>query len=504
MNLDLTPQNAQAFAQAFAQGLLQANKAMGQKAPVGAASPIGWFHGVGGLFGVPGLDEDVISARVTPRGIARILKVYPDIYTQPMYPYITGIESVTTTEPTTECATCPSGVTESCIQSACFGFICRETRELTPNRAIERINRGDVDLRLVNDILGLDQNDPFLAVRNYDRGTIMQIATAWAMIEVGVMIQNKLVPMVWQGNPANNVGTGYAEFNGLDTLIGTGKVDFLTGTTCPALDSDVKEFNYNMINSVDAAGNFRIVRDLEYMEAYLFHNADRMGLGPVEWVIAMRPEAWYELTNIWPIAYLTTRNIVLPAGNTNMIDATRVKDMMDEMREGMFLYLNGRRHSVVLDDGIFEFDSTNNANLEMGEFASNIYFVPIKFMGGRDGTFLQHKDYRQAQREIVAAHSTDVMWSDAGRFLWAVERIKWCYTLSAKVEPRIVLKVPQLAGRLNHVKYTPRQHFRSFDEDSDYFFKGGEDHRAFPFGTVYPANQPTTGVTLTSGHCEDE
>ena len=125
-------------------------------------------------------------------------------------------------------------------------------------------------------------------------------------------------------------------------------------------------------------------------------------------------------------------------------------------------------------------------------------------MGGRDGTFIQHKDYRQAQREIVAAHSTDVMWSDAGRFLWTVERIKWCYTLSAKIEPRIVLKVPQLAGRLNHVKYTPRQHFREPWQDSDYFFKGGEDMRAFPFGRVYPDNQPTSGVVLTTGHCEDE
>ena len=41
MNLDLNPQSAKVFAEAFAQGLLQANKAMGQKAPVGAATPIG-------------------------------------------------------------------------------------------------------------------------------------------------------------------------------------------------------------------------------------------------------------------------------------------------------------------------------------------------------------------------------------------------------------------------------------------------------------------------------
>jgi len=497
-----------AFAQAFA---ALDTKSYGMKAPTGGGpTAFGWMHGVGGLFGIPGLDEDVISARVTPRGIAGQLKVYPDIYTQPIFPYITGIEEFGDDEPTTECQTCPAGVTESCIQSACFGFICRETRELTPNRAVERINRGEVDLRLVNDILGLTQADPFQAIRTYDHNTIMQVATTWAMLEVGVLLQNKIVPMIWQGNPANNVGTGYAEFNGLDTLIGTGKVDFLTGVACPALNSDVKEFNYQNVNAVDANGNFLIVRDLEYLDAYLYHNADRMGLNPAEWAYCMKPEMWYELTNIWPVAYMSTRNIVWPAGIANVsynIDSGQVVEMRDAMREGMFLYLNGRRHRVILDDGIIEYDSANDVNVPAGSFASNIYAVPLTYMNGRDATFLQHKDYRAAQNEIVAAHSTDVYWSDAGRFLWTVERVKWCYTLSAKVEPRIVLKTPQIAGRLNHVMYTPRQHMRSPWQDSDYFMKGGEEVRSFPFGTVYPPNAPIAGVTLVSGtgsHCVDD
>jgi hypothetical protein len=98
-------------------------------------------------------------------------------------------------------------------------------------------------------------------------------------------------------------------------------------------------------------------------------------------------------------------------------------------------------------------------------------------MGGRPGTFLQHKDYRGAQADINMAHLQDELWTDDGRFMWTVERVKWCYTLSGKVEPRIILKVPQLAGRINHVMYTPLQHFRSFDQDSDYFFKGGVSER---------------------------
>lgn len=507
MTVQLDEKFAAMLGQAIALGLQQGQKgrsAFGLKAPATTPSAVGWTHGVGGIFGVPGLEQDVISARITPRGISSVLKVYGDIYSQPIYPYITGFEEAGDAEPTTECETCPSGELESCIQSACFGFICRESRTLTPNRALERLNRGEFDLTLANDILGLDARDPWQVIRNYDMNTILQIATAQAMLEVGILMQNAVVPMVWQGNPANNVGTGYAEFWGLDGLISTGKVDFISGVRCDALDSDVKDFNFQQINAV-VGGNFVIVRMLEYLDAYLYHNADRMNLLPVDWAIVMRPEMWYELTNIWPVAYLTTRNVVLPAGNTNFIDSARVRDMMDEMREGQYLFLNGRRHMVVLDDGIIELDNGDNANIPAGSFASNIYMVPLTYLGGRDATYLQHKDYRGVGREIAAAEgllSNAFIISDGGRFLWALEQQKYCYTLSGKVEPRIVLRTPQLAGRINNIVYTPQQHLRQPFQDQDYFLKGGVSHRAYPYGTVYP-DHARTGVTPTRGACED-
>lgn len=466
------------LANAIAQGIAAAlgdNKSYGFKAP-GTTPGTNVFHGAGGMFGIAGLDNQVISARITPRGISAYLPVYPAVDTNPLFPFITGVEENAGDEPSVECATCLSGEYEACLQTAAFGRVCRETQTIAANEVMDRINKGEVDLQLVNDILGF-QGDSMAAIRNYDRNRLLQMATAQGMLLIGILLQQKLVPMWWTGNPANNIGTGYAECPGLDLLISTGKVDAITNTTCPALDSDVKEYGYNNVNTADGAGNFMIVRYMEYMEAYLYHNASRQNLGPVDTAVVMRPELWYELTNIWPIAYLTTRNITLPAGNTNFIDSSRVRDMMDEMREGQFLFLNGRRHPVILDDGILELNSANDANVPAGSFASNIYFVPLTYMGGRPGTFLQHKDYRGAQADINMAHLQDELWTDDGRFMWTVERVKWCYTLSGKVEPRIILKVPQLAGRINHVMYTPLQHFRSFDQDSDYFFKGGVSER---------------------------
>ena len=502
--------NQEQLAQAIGLGVAQAlaQTGYGTKAPVGTVSAVGWTHGVGGIFGVPGLDQDVISARITPRGISRALRVTPSVNAFPMFSYVTGVEDQGDTEPTDECSTCPSAVMESCIQAACFGRICRETRELSVSRAIERINRGDMDLYLVNDMLG--NGDPFLAMRSLNRQQLLQVATMQAMMEVAISLQQSLSQMIWQGNPANNVGTGYVEFNGLDTLISTGKVDFNTGTTCPALDSDVKDFNYRNINSMDGTGNFRIVRQLEALEWYLHHNADRMNLLPVEWAIVMRPEAWQELSQVWPVAWYQSRNVLWAAGNANPtgttsynIDSGRVRDMTERMQSEMVIGINGRTHRVITDDGIAEQTNVNDANVAAGSYASSIYMVPLTFLGGRPGTFLQYKDYRAGGREIALSRSSDFYWTDAGRFLWTVERLKYCYTLSTQIEPRIVLKVPQLAGRLDHVLYTPEQHTRDPWDDSDYFYKGGEESRAYPYGTVYPDNT-RGGVTLTTGHCEDE
>ena len=170
----------------------------------------------------------------------------------------------------------------------------------------------------------------------------------------------------------------------------------------------------------------------------------------------------------------------MQAGNTNNIDSSRVAIMRDQMRASMTIMINGLTYQVVIDDGILTYDSTNDANLAAGEFACNFYFVPLRYMGSRAGTFIQYKDYRGAQQDINTARLERDIWIDDGRFMWTVERIKWCFTMSGKVEPRILLKVPQLAGRINHIMYTPLQNLRSWDQDSDYFMKGGVDHRSQP------------------------
>ena len=175
------------------------DKMYGIKAPTGTPTT-NYTHGPGGLFGVAGLDEQVISANIAPRGISSLLQVFPTIYTDPMFPYITGYEETTgQTEPSGVCATCISGETESCIQTAPLGRICRESKEIEINRTFQRINPGEFDLQLVNRMLRRGDNP--LTPSDITPSDALNIQWAWAMYEVGIFMQRKLVPLMWQGNP---------------------------------------------------------------------------------------------------------------------------------------------------------------------------------------------------------------------------------------------------------------------------------------------------------------
>jgi hypothetical protein len=147
----------------------------------------------------------------------------------------------------------------------------------------------------------------------------------------------------------------------------------------------------------------------------------------------------------------------------------------------MFTFLNGERVEVIVDDGIDEQNNANNANLEAGEYSSDVYLVPLSYMGNRDAMRIDYKDYRFINGEIAATqgligpfyrHTPD------GRFLWNIVQDGRCFKIQAEIEPRIILKTPQLAARIQNVKYVPLQHLRVPDpndttsQSNDYLTSG--------------------------------
>ena len=467
------------FTKAFTIALKQA-----MKASTATDSTVNLVHGTGGFFGEVGvgIEPDVISAMMSWRGIGDILTTRATRTREVLFPFITGVDPTSSTEPTTECGDCISGESEACLQHFPLGRVCRETQTMTPDRIIERLNRGDIDLHLLNDVMGSNSPwHPGTSIGSLGGRDIMQIATAWALLfELPPLFMHALSPMVFTGNPTNNIGNAYREFRGADLLFNTGFVDAIANVACAALDSDVKDFNHQ---NVVTATSPTFYETLEMLEYYVYHNASRQRLAPADWAVVLRPELWQVLSGLIPLQAIqsTLLGSTIPANYRVNIDGATVVAQRDAFREGMILPLNGRKYRVVTDDGIHELDNANDANYAAGEYGSDVYFWPLAYLGNRPATWIDYKDFRFLGQEVAA---TDGLIGDFykpspdGRFAYTWVKDGWCFKIQAKIEPRVMLRVPQLAGRIENAKYVPLQHLRSPDPSSPYFHKGGVSTRS--------------------------
>jgi hypothetical protein len=445
------------------------------KKDAGVASNAIELHGAGSLFANAGLERDIITAHVRPQGISTHLPLYASVYESPLFGSITGFTAEVGAEPAYPCSDAPTGYMKGCNLTAAFGRIKRDTNTIEIDRVMLKYNRGDhSDLLLRGSLLGLTDLTP----SGLNQGQVLDVVTMAEMVIAGINVERKLSVTMWQGTPANNnAGGGYKEFPGLDLQIATGQVDAETGTTCPALDSDIKNFGYSLVD-----GTVRDIVDyLSSMEQYLRYNAIHMGLDPVSWVIVMRPELWFELSAVWPCRYLSNRCATAHGDQTLIINDNVNVAMRDAMRNGMYIDVNGNRYPVIVDGGIFEHTNINNANVPAGSYASSIYMVPLKIQGNFPVTYREHLDYRQATSDSALLNGMQHFWTDDGVWFWAIENQNFCYKLTMKTEQRIILRTPQLAGKIQNVRYSPLQHLReSVDPASPYFADGGVSLRANP------------------------
>lgn len=422
------------------------------------------LHGDGGIFRGPGLERDVITAHIRPFGIGAMLPLFKSIDLDPRFASLTGYTAPIGNQPTNSCDAAPTAYMKGCNLSARFGRIRYDTQEIDFDDIMMRVNRGDfMDLQLRGRVLARDIGPKDVA----ESSDILNLVVQSEMVNVGVQFERELGRQMWQG-----VVTATNEFPGIDVQVATGQVDADTNTACPALDSDVKSFNYRLLDET-------IVDFMSMLEYYIYNNAEKMGLLPATWVWAMRPQLWHELTQIWPCAYNTNRCAsYMETGGTTFIDGRENVAQRDGMRRSMSIDINGRTYKVVTDDGIFEHNNINNANCAAGEYASTIYFLPLTITGSFPVLYRQHKDYQAGQRQLSPLNGQFIFWTDGGAYSWTMSQTRWCFDLSAKTEQRVILRTPQLAGRIDAVKYAPMQHLRDSDPDSAYWADGGVSVRS--------------------------
>ncbi len=432
------------------------------------------LHGLGGVFTQAGAEPEVFSTYVRPQSVSSVLPLFPSVDEDPRYWTLTGFTAPSGSQPTNACDDAPTGYEKGCQLTAYFGLKRFDTQEIEMDKVMLRVNRGDFkDLRLMgNAVIGGTNLMP----GGINRDNALNVITKMEMLKTSAYMEMALHNDIWQGTVAGG------SFPGLMYQIATGQVDAATNTACPSLDSDVKDF---ALNDVCGTG-LDIVEYLSSMMYYLENLASSTGMGPVRWVLAMRPQLWFELSACWPCSYLTDRckNTGRIGQDVVTVQGAEQVSMRDAMRNSLSIPINGIYYDVVLDTGIVENNNGTNGNIPVGQFASSIYAVPITAVGGFPVTYREYVDYRQAAPdEALLRNKQSWFNTDAGMYSWTYLEKRWCYSLSLKTEQRVVLRTPQLAGVILNVLYSPLQHLREPDYSSSYHVDGGVSLRSA--GTRY-------------------
>lgn len=469
----------QSLAQSFAEALRdvlgteeRGFKAIGYRHdPSGSPTTTGYLHGPDGLMRYPGVDPDVFHTVVGPRGILGQLPVRPSNYQTPLFSVITGITADTGAEKTEVCGDAPiAGILEACRLLSVFGRYERQTAQLELNRIGTLNDRADpMDLRLVGTPIaqtGLFMTGPANQTLPGDALTNELTARYWALSR---SLELLLSQQLWQGSPANNHGEAYKEITSFSILVNTGHKDVITDTLCPSVDSDIKNFNYG---SVQANGT-ELVQALTYMYRYVTDLAVTTGLDPVRHVFAMRRNQFYEITRVWPCAYLTYRCTFDSDAARVLVDGQAQREMMDAMYNGRYLLIDGERIEVVLDDGIAYETPTTQHLVPAGNVSSDIYLIPMSVLGGRAVTYLEHQDYSNPAIQEAIASTMPMMFNVEGPWLETYKVRNWCFQTQVKIEPRLICRTPWLAGRLQHVVSTSFQMPRTAFPGDPYNIAGG-------------------------------
>lgn len=476
-----------------------------------SGTPVGPYgHGPSGLFNIPGTDNRVFTAMMMPVG--GVLDVIPVLnggrYSEDLFggerlafdTMITGVTSgaadLMANQPTTDCADGPvGGLTKVCTYVNPYGRYRVGVREMSLYRAGERQDLADpITLQMMNNpvmagMFGVPT--PAASAQNV-------LLNEWGrrLWESSVSIRRAFAQHVWDANPAQN--SGERRFlTGLNLHINTGThIDRSGSGVCTAADSDVKDFGYDLVGGTGRD----IVAYIEMMDFYTEHKARAQGLWPVEGAIVMRPDLWETISAVWPVRqYLSSMNqmgVFNNSGGRLVVDATDSLRDRNDYRRNMYLPIRGRNVPVIIDDGIPESTITTTPGLLAGNFASDIYFIPLRVMGNVPVTFFEYYNYDNAQvRGIRQLPGSDFTYTtDGGMYRHYINFKNGCINSTFEFSVRLRMVTPQLAWRLRNVRYNPLQHTSSYDPASAYWQDGGRVNQNPPpqYYTSWSPSTPTS------------
>jgi len=449
--------------------------------------------GPNGLFTTPGLEPGIATTYIPPMGLENFLEqqghVRTSMYANPIFGIITGQTPSTGEEPTEPCdENVPvAGSLKLCQQTWGFGEMTLKSQVIRVDRQGELINRGSpVEGNLINNPFASQVASQITPQSSTDmfRSTVAKLTT-----ELANDFKRRYAHLVWDGNPVNTAGSsgGYLEFNGLDRIVNSGYQDSITGISCPAADSLVKDFSYGIVQN-DAVSTVRAFVETYRDRQYL---AQQINFGLVQFAWVMRKQLFLALTEIWPCAYYTYRCYTAsPSGSnaTAFVSGTESAAIRDAMRLGQYLLIDGVQVPVIIDNTMGE---TNHAN---GNFSSNAYLLPLAAPGAYSDTngqllYMEYFDYRGpfGMQSVLDSMAPDQVYrvSGDGRFIMMLQSPNsFCRQIQMRTSKRVVLRTPFLAARIDNLMYNVYLHERDAYPDSSFYVNGGAT--SFKTPSFYP------------------
>lgn len=438
-------------------------------------------HGPGGLFANPGLERGLFSAIVAQpySGLQYVLPVRSTILTDPVDGIITGVTASSGSNPTGVCDDPPTaGFVKLCEQSYPLGRLSLQSTVLDYSRGTRFVSRGEhADFQVYGGPLANYGDNPMVPTLGGNLGQVANNEVSKALFALAVNWSTRFAPLLYTGNPVSNntAGGGYKEFWGLQKLINTGYQDAQTGQACPAADSVVRSFG-NAVIGTSTTINTNIVNDITRTWFEITTRAGQTNMLPAQWVITMPYSLFYALTEIWPIAYQTVGATNIPTGSTNFVDSGDAVRLRDEMRgdmvkrTGQYLLIMGQKVPVILDD------ASPETRVAGDIYSASIFFVPL-MAAGQVVTFLEFFDYNAANvqdADGILAPTGAFRVTDGGRYLLHIKPpSNFCVQALALAEPRLKLRTPYLAGRIDNVAYSHLPNILSGDPNSPSYYRNG-------------------------------
>lgn len=436
-------------------------------------------HGYGSLFNTPGVDPGVMSTYIGPRGIEEFLEsrghVQRSQYLNPLQGILTGQTASSGEEPDGPCdedVPIP-GDLKMCYVTWPFGEFTMKTKPFRVDSAGELINRSEpLDLRLLNNPFGESANvAPGLPTQDLFRNRL-----AKAVVELTNDFKRRYARVIYTGAPASasyvTDGVLGSTFNGLDRIVNTGYQSSITGDACDALDSII--VNRAGANIQSTPGT----TVQTYVETYrqVAKLAEDIGADDVEWAFVMRYQKFLALTQVWPCAYETYRCFnASPSGSSIVVDvsASEQNAMRQQMRDGQYLLIDGKRVPVITDSTLIEL------NIGSGNFQSDTYLLPIRSatLGGQL-LYMDYFNYRgpfgmQAIIDDLGPQDEYRVSAD-GRFaLFFMGGTAFCKQVMVRTRKRIILRAPFLAAKIEDERYAVYAHEREWQPGTSFFQDGG-------------------------------